>query len=89
MKVILYLRDYLVPGGIHPYEQLPVDMEKAFAGGNDVTVVSVPGFTMAMAFDEFRNSERPWSDGNGFYYKTAKDCIDIRNGIHWSKFDQA
>ena len=70
------LRDYLMPGGRHPYSRLFSDMETALAAGHTVYVWSVAGHMMAAGHP---GSARQWSDGER-YYKTAKDCIDRKNG---------
>lgn len=81
-KVDFNLRDYLSPGGRHPYDRLAPDLEAALARGATVYLWSVPGFFMASGHPdpgEHGAKWRPWSDGNK-YYKTAKDCIRMKNG---------
>ncbi len=75
------LRDYLQPGGIYPYKQLPEDMEHYLKQGYTVYVYSVPGFMMAAGHPNLVESSYPWSDGHELSYKTAKDCIDLKNGL--------
>lgn len=74
--VELRLRDYLQPGGKYPYNKLFEDMEAALAAGNRVVVISVPGFVMASGNPGYL---RPWND-NERTYKSAKDCVNKRNG---------
>jgi hypothetical protein len=77
-KAEFNLRDYLSPGGRKPYSQLCPDMERAMQDGCHVYLWSVAGhFVLSGSKMEF--SDRHWSDGDR-YYKTAKDCLDKKNG---------
>jgi hypothetical protein len=65
----LYLRHYLRPGGVRPYDQLPDDLEAALAKGEPVSLVSVPGFPMLMGLPGY---EQPWVRGGRFYTSAAE-----------------
>ena len=52
------LRDYLVPGGRYPYEQLAGDMEMAFLKGFNVSLLSVPEFLMVLGLQHA--NKKPW-----------------------------
>ena len=69
-----YLRDYLSPGGKHPYSQLVPDLEAALAAGATVYLWSVPGFFVLAGHPEMRPTRRPWSDGDQ-WYRTAADAL--------------
>jgi hypothetical protein len=77
MKIDLKLRDYLVPGGIKPYNNLVPDLENAFNAGHTVYLWSVPGFFMLAGHPDLKS--RPWSDGK-LWYKTAQDALKGKNG---------
>ena len=81
-EVTLYLKAYTGPHGRYPYDTLAKKMEEHHKNGVRVHVISVPGFLMAMNhFDNFFDDDtRPWSDCDGSYYKTAQDCISMKNG---------
>lgn len=81
-KVDFRLRDYLRPGGTRPYEALVPDLEGALANGDTVYLWSVPNFFMLSGHPDPNNygkKWRPWSDGYA-WYKTAKDCLNHKNG---------
>jgi hypothetical protein len=73
----MQLRDYLNPGGLYPYELLTEHLESGLATGRTVYLWSVPGFMMLAGHPGF---ERPWSDGQGVYYRTAADALNRKNG---------
>lgn len=76
------LKDYLGPNGKYPYDSLPEELENMRREGYVVYVWSVPGFMMVAGHPDTEDykPEYPWH-GNREYYKTAKDCIAIKNGI--------
>lgn len=75
------LRDYLSPGGKHPYQMLVPRLEAERAAGNTVYLWSVPGFFMLAGhqFEDEKAAQRPWSDGQR-WYKSAQDCLKQKNG---------
>ena len=75
------LADYLRPRGHLPYNQLYSDMEIALEVGQDVQVISVPGFLMAFGHVKMKKYGCPWSDGQGRFYASARDCIDRKNAV--------
>ena len=76
----IYLRDYLCPGGNRPYSALAADLEVALETGQRTVLISVPGFVIANGTTEYE-SLPPWSDSDGNYYRTAKDCLDRKNPV--------
>ena len=74
------LRDYLVPGGRYPYEQLAGDMEMVFLKGFNVSLLSVPGFLMVLGLQQGGKEpwdvKKPWSRADGRKrYARAADAI--------------
>lgn len=78
----IYLRDYLRPGGSRPYKQLPIDMEVALETGQNVVLISVPGFIIAHGSKEYETLP-PWSDTDGNYYLSAEDCLNKKNPVEF------
>ena len=78
---VLWLKDYLAPGGKYPYSQLTEDMERLIREGFKVNVLSVPGFHMASGHPDLVKFNTPFWDNQGYWYKTAKDCINRENGF--------
>jgi hypothetical protein len=79
MKTVnLELRDYLKPGGVYPYERLFEHMQQAMDAGNTVYVWGCAGHFVASGHPDI--TELPWHDGSGYYYKTAKNCVQRRGG---------
>ncbi len=70
------LRDYLRPGGIHPYDSLVPHLEAHLKAGRTVYLWSVAGHFVLAGHPSI---DRPWSDGT-LWYKSAQDCLDRRNG---------
>jgi len=80
-KTTFYLRDYLKPNGIYPYEYLFNDMEHWLAAGHTVCLISVPGFLMVSGYPADTDSScPPWISDNEFY-KTAKDAVNKTNPV--------
>jgi len=76
----VYLRDYLQPGGKHPYKALPRHLEDIRRAGKDVSLISVPGFLMLSGFaDDEELGGRPWLK-DGKWYENAKDALNERGG---------
>lgn len=74
-EATLYLRDYLVPGGIYPYDTLPIHCEEWLKKGYKVAVISVPGWLM---FSGWPGRAKPWSTlsmGKFHQYKTAREAL--------------
>lgn len=74
-EATLYLRDYLMPGGLYPYDCLPQHCEHWLAQGYEVCVISVPGFLM---FSGHPGYKKPWgslSMGKFKQYKTAYEAL--------------
>lgn len=78
-----YLRDYLAPGGNHPYSQLATDLEECRKAGYEVCLKSVPGFIIAFGTpdNKYRGifAKYPWTDTDGRFYRTAEECIARKN----------
>lgn len=75
-KATLYLRDYLQPGGLHPYDNLPADLEHWLKQGYEVSLISVPGFQMLYGNPKY---EKPWgvrSMGKFYTFKTARAALE-------------
>jgi hypothetical protein len=79
-QVDFKLRDYLGPHNRKPYNRLVPDLEEARAAGHTVYLWNVAEQLMLAGHSGDGLGERPWHDGKGCWYRTAKDCIDMRNG---------
>jgi hypothetical protein len=78
-----HLRDYLSPGGRYPYDKLAPDMERALAAGNEVSLLSVPGFLMVRGDPSLADEGlKPWTDNRHalLFYPTARMAIRGEGG---------
>lgn len=73
-EVTLYLRDYLGPQELYPYDDLSIHCEKYLSQGYDVSVISVPGFLMIHGTRKY--GDRPWSKTDNYKFKTYKTARD-------------
>lgn len=76
-KTDFRLRDYLRPGGKHPYAALASDLEAALAVGQSPYLWSVPGHFMLAGHPGLA---RRWSDGER-WYRTAEDALRRKGGV--------
>jgi len=76
------LREYLKPGGFRSYEKLFPDLENARQRGFTVYLWGCAGHFILSGHPGDELGDRPWHDGEGFWYKTAKDASDHRNGLN-------
>lgn len=73
---VFHLKDYLGPNEKYPYKQLFGDLESARACGNNVSLISVPGFVILNGFADLDEKENraPWF-AYGEAYESAREAL--------------
>ena len=74
-EVTLYLRDYLSPGGLYPYDCLTEHCEHWLKEGYRVCVLSVPGFVMFTGNPKYKKAWSVLSMGKFKTFKTAYEAM--------------